>query len=229
MRLYLRYPLLFIGLAAAVVVPYGLLVLVIAKTSPLGQESISTSTALILALVQFAFVGPLISALQVRAVLMIGDHEQPSFIEVVKRGLPTLPVVAAAEIIAGIGIGIGLLLFVIPGVILALRWAVVAQVAAIERTDWPGALRRSAELTAATQVRPVSVLPTRNYLRVFAILVCISLVNLTLSNVGGAIIGTRTRVAEVVAGIVIMVLEFSFQALTVAVLYFDLRARERLG
>ena len=38
-----------------------------------------------------------------------------------------LPVVAAAEIAAGFGIGLGLLAFLIPGVYLLVRWAVVAQ------------------------------------------------------------------------------------------------------
>jgi hypothetical protein len=99
-------------------------------------------------------------------------------------------------------------------VILALRWAVVAQVAAIEQTDWPGALRRSGLLTS------------RNYLRILAILVCVALVNLTLTRIGAAVIGTGTNAPDVAAGLVIAVLVSSFQALTTAVLYFDLRARE---
>jgi hypothetical protein len=212
--LYARYPLLFLGLAMAVVVPYELVVLVVAKASPLGQENASTGTILTLALVDFALVGPLVSSLQVRAVMMLGEHERPSFLVVIRRSLRVLPVVMAAEIIAGLGIAGGLVLFVIPGVILALRWAVVAQVAAVEQTDWPGALRRSWALT------------TGNWLRVLVLLLCVSLVNVTLTRLGAAVIGTRTRPAEVVAGIAIAVVESSFQALTLAVLYFDLRARE---
>jgi hypothetical protein len=215
LKLYVSYAVLFIGLSMAVVVPYELIVLAVAHASPLGQEHTSAGKALILSLIQIALVAPLVSALQVRAVQMIGEHERPRFIDVIRRSLPTLPVVVAADIIAGLGIGIGLILLIIPGVILALRWAVVAQVAAIEKTDWPGALKRSAQLTS------------RNYLRILAILVCVSIVNLTLTNVGAAAIGTRTRPAEVAAGIAIAVLQSSFQALTIAVLYFDLRAREQ--
>jgi hypothetical protein len=212
--LYVRFPLLFLGLASAVVVPYQLVVLLVTKAAPLGQQSASPGTLFTLLLVEFALVAPLVSALQVRAVLTIGEHEQPRFADVMRRSLKALPVVAAAEIIAGIGIGVGLILFIIPGLIVALRLAVVAQVAAIEQTDWPGALRRSFALTA------------RNSWRILAILASIALVNLTLTNLGGAVIGTKAHPAEVVAGIAILVLESSFQALTLAVLYFDLRARE---
>lgn len=226
--LYARYPLLFLGLAMVVVVPYELLVLVVAKASPLGQENASPGTSLTLALVYFALVGPLVSSLQVRAVLMLGEHEQPRFLVVIRRSLRVLPVVMAAEIIAGLGIAGGLLLFFIPGVILGLRWAVVAQVAAIEQTDWPGALRRSWALTAAagaSRSRIVALVVGQG-LRILVLLLCVSLINLTLTRIGAAVIGTRTRPAEVVAGIAIAVVESSFQALTLAVLYFDLRARE---
>jgi hypothetical protein len=214
LSLYRRYPLLFIGLSLLVVVPYELAVLIVTKAAPLGQESASAGTTLTVALVDFALVGPFVSSLLVRAVLMIGEHEQPRFTEVIRRSVRVLPVVAAAEIIAGIGIVLGLIAFVVPGVILALRWAVVAQVAAVERTDWPTALRRSATLTK------------RNYLRILGILALIALVNLTLTSVVGQLVGTGRDPAQVVAGIAIVVIESSFQALTTAVLYFDLRARE---
>lgn len=214
LKLYLSYPAVFLGLAVMVVVPYELAVLLITNSGPLGQSKASVDTVLLLDLIAFALVGPLVSALQVRAVLMIGEHEQPRLLEVVRRSLTVLPVVVAAEIIAGIGIGIGLVLLVVPGVILALRWAVVAQVAAIEQTDWPGALRRSGQLT------------TRHWLHILAILLCVALVNLTLTNIGASVIGTGTKAPAVIVGLVIAVLVSSFQALATAVLYFDLRARE---
>jgi hypothetical protein len=214
LRLYTRYPVLFVGLSMAVVVPYWLVVLAVTNASPLGRGNASTGTLLTLALVDFGLVGPLVSALQVRAVLMIHERERPRFLEVVRRSMTVLPVVAAADIIAGFGIGFGLVLLVVPGIYLAVRWAVVAQVAAVEGTDWPGALRRSAELVRG------------NYLHTLAILATVALASAVLLELGGLVIGTRTSPGEVVAGIAIAVLTSSFQALTIAVLYFDLRARE---
>ena len=214
LRLFVRHPLLFLTLALLVVGPYDLLILGVSGASPLGQQNTSAYTALILALVDFALVGPLVSALQVHAVLDIGESARPRLLDLLGRGLRVLPVVAAAEIIAGIAIGIGLIVLIIPGIILAIRFAVVAQVAAVERTDWPGALRRSGRLVAG------------NYLRVFGLLLTITLFNLVLVDVFGKLAGTSAAAPQVALGIAIGVLVRTFQAIATAVLYFDLRARE---
>jgi hypothetical protein len=212
--LYLTWPALFVALSAIVVVPYELVVQVVAHASPLGQQNSSAGTLFILEVIDLALVAPFISALAVQAVITIGDGQTPEIGDVIRRGVRVLPVVAAAEIIVGIGVAIGLAFLIIPGVILALRWAVVAQVAAVERTDWPTALRRGAQLAR------------RNYLRIFALLIVIALVNVTLTGIGGAIAGTRDGAVQVVVGIIIVVLTRTFGALVTAVLYFDLRARE---
>jgi hypothetical protein len=216
MRLFGRYPLPFLTLAVVVVVPYDLLILGVTGASPLGGNHVSTSTALLLALLGFVLVGPLVSALQVHAILDIGEGVRPKLLDLIGRGLRVLPVVAAAEIISGIGIGIGLLLLFIPGIILAIRFAVVAQVAAVERTDWPGAIRRSGQLVAG------------NYLRVFGLLFLVALVNLLLVDLVGQLVGTSAAAPQVALGIVVGIITRTFQAMTTAVLYFDLRARETM-
>ena len=214
LRLYASYPLLFLALSLAVVAPYDLVILAVARSSPLGGESASASTVLILTFVALALVAPLVSALQVHALITVGEGGRPQLLDVLRRGLRVLPVVVAAEIIAWIGIGIGLVLFVVPGIILALRWAVVPQVAAVEGTDWPTALKRSA------------ILASRNYLRIFGLFLLVSLVTVTLSDLAGAIAGTSTHAPQVILGIAVDTITQSFKALALAVLYFDLRARE---
>jgi hypothetical protein len=59
-----------------------------------------------------------------------------------------LPVVAAAEIVANVGIVAGTYALAIPGIILSVRWSVVAQTAAVEHEGWLPALRRSWRLTS---------------------------------------------------------------------------------
>lgn len=214
--LYGNWPALFVALSAIVAIPYELLVLVLAHASPLGEQRV-TSTVLILALVETALVMPLISALQAHAVVMIGDAQEPNLGEVIGRSVRVLPTVAAAEIIAAIGEAVGYVLFIIPGVLLTLRWAVVAQAAAIEETDWPTALRRSGRLAR------------RNYLRILALIIVVGLVEAALTGVGAAIAGTGRSAGPVIVGIVIVVLTRTFGALVTAMLYFDLRAREGSG
>ncbi len=211
--LYARYPLLFVLLALAVVAPYELLVLAAVGSSPLGGRNGHASTALILILLDFALIQPLIAALYAHAVIMIGGGEQPSLAAVASRVARVLPVVAAAQIVAGLGIGIGFIAFVIPGIWLLIRWAVVAQVAAIEHPDWMGALRRGAQLTRG------------HYLHIFGLIIVMAIVNVVLGEGALAIAGQSTKAIDVAFGIAVETLIRSFTALTTAMLYFDLLAR----
>jgi len=215
LSLYRRYPVLFLVLAFVVTAPYELIVLAALGTAPIGGHSNNASTALILVLVDVALVGPLISALYAHAVVLIARNERPRLTKVVSSVWSVLAVVVAAQIVAGIGIGVGLLAFVLPGVYLWIRWAVVAQAAALEHTDWMGALRRSGELVHG------------NFLHVFGLVLVTTAVNLGLSEAAGAISGSKTNATDVIVGIVVGTLIRSFAALTTALLYFDLLARER--
>ncbi len=211
--LYSRYPIVLFVLALAVIGPYELVVLAITHTAPL-QRSSSVEATIIPLLVALALVGPLVSALYAKTLVAIGDGARPSIRTVALQGLRALPVVAAAQIVAGIGIGIGFILFVIPGVFLAIRFAVVAQVAAIEQTDWPGALARSGALTH------------RSYLRILLLLACVYAFNVTLTALGTAVAGGSASAPDVAVGILAATLTQSFTALTTALLYFDLRVRQ---
>lgn len=217
LALFARYPLLFAGLALAVIGPYELVVLAVTHAAPLAQQHTRASTAFVLFLLDFALVGPFVSALHVNAVSLIGTGKRPQLVAVALQGLRVLPVVAAAQIIAGLGIGLGLIALVLPGIILALRWAVVAQAAATERTDWQGALRRSSQLTSG------------HYLHILGVVAVASVVNYALARGGEAIAGTGAGVGPVVLGIALATIARSFTALATAMLFFDLLAREKLG
>ncbi len=203
--MYGRRPLLFLFLAGFVVVPYEVAVVLLEH----GRGGLAVGTEAVLLLVQLALVDPCISAVQVQALLDLGDGHEPRIRDVVHRGLVVLPVVAAAEIIAGIGIAVGILCFIIPGLILAARWAVVAQVAAVERTDWPSALRRSAELARG------------NYWRIFAVVLTIWL----LVGIPADVIGRGGHLLAAIIAVVLAILVHSFATLMTSLLYFDLRAR----
>lgn len=217
LSLYRSHPVLFLVLAFAITAPYELIVFAALGSAPIGGRGANASTALILVLVDVALIGPLISALYAHAVISIARGERPSLLTVAGRVARVLPVVAAAQIAAGIGIGIGLLAFVIPGVVLLVRLVVVAQAAALEHPDWIGALRRSFQLTRG------------NSLHVFGVVVLTTAVNLGLSEAAGAAAGNGTRPLDVIIAIAVGTLIRSFSALTTALLYFDLLARERPG
>ncbi len=206
LRLYARLPLLFIFLAGIVVVPYEAVVLAVVHTS-----KVSLGTGLVLGIVDLALVDPFIAALQVQALLDLGEGQRPALASVIRRGLSVLPVVAAAEIVAGLGEALGFFFFVIPGIVVAVRWAVAAQVAAVERTNWPAAIVRSALLSRGSFWR---------------ILGLIAFANLLTYTAAAVIGGGGGSAAAVAAGVALAVLVHSFATLLANLLYFDLRARE---
>ncbi len=215
--MYRHYPLLFVTLAVGVIAPYELARLAVTGDGPLGSGGTANAGTLVLfELIYYALVGPLISALHVHAVIEIGAGRRPRLGPVALQGLRVLAVVAAAEIVAGILIGLGFIALIVPGIILSLRWSVVAQTAAVDHEGWLPALRRSAKLA------------TGNYGHIFRILVVIGLLTFVIAALAGALVGGghSTSVASVLIGIVVYTIIASFGALTLAVLYFDLRARE---
>jgi hypothetical protein len=213
LRCYASFPVLFAGLTLAVVVPYAVIVRVVEQANLVGPSRHGAVAALVLALVDLLLVGPLISALHVHALVEIGEQRVPRMREVFARGVRVLPVVAAAEIVAGIATGLGFVLFILPGLFLLAVWAVVAQVAAIENTDWLGALRRSAELTRGARWHALGVI------------ISIGLINTVIERAAGAAVGSGVSVGAVIAAVVVEMITLSLAALTSAMLYFDLRAR----
>jgi hypothetical protein len=215
-ELYGRYPLLFPALAAGVVIPYVLIVYLVTGDAPYGHQHLGVLAGLFLPLSQVALIRPLVSALHVHAVQDVTEGGDPRFGSVVRRGLVVLPVVTVAVVVAWVGTMLGLILLIVPGVLLWLRWVVVAQVAALEGGSWTDALKRSADLTE------------RNYLHIIGV----SILSLLATGVPSFLIGvplrhTHTTVATFAAGTAIQILVFSFGALNTAVLYFDLEARLR--
>jgi hypothetical protein len=204
--LFTRAPLLFILLSGVVVVPYR----VVAVLLEHGKSGLSARAELLLLLVGVALIEPCIATFQVQALLAFGDGQRPDLRGVVRRGLVVLPPVAAAVIISAVGITLGLFCFLIPGLLLAIRWAVVAPTAAVEQVNWPAALRRSGEVARG------------NYWRILGLLVGVLLLN----DIPAEIIGSGNHLVAVIVGTVVAIATQSFATLVVCLLYFDLRARE---
>jgi hypothetical protein len=217
LSVYRRYPLLFATLAVGVIAPYELARLAVTGDGPFGSSANGNLGEIwLFQLLYYVIVGPLISALHVHAVLDIGEGLRPRLGSVALRGIRVLPVVAAADIVAGILIALGFVALIVPGVILSLRWSVVAQTAAIDDEGWLPALRRSRQLA------------TGHYGHIFRLLFAIGVLTGVVGFAAGAAGagGHSAGIISVLAGIVLYTILASFAALTLAILYFDLRARE---
>jgi hypothetical protein len=214
--LYRWYPALFAVLAVAVIAPYDLVVLAVTGYGPLRHSGESVGTYWLLHLLTPVLITPLISALHVHAVLAIGEGRRPRLGAVALRGLQVLPVVAAADVMSSIGIALGYLALIVPGILLGLRWAVTAQAAALEGESWLDALRSSRRLTAT------------HYSHVFGlVLLCGIAAEALRLGVRALPLGSSSGAGSVTVGIATDTVIASFVALTLALLYFDLRARPR--
>jgi hypothetical protein len=212
--LYRWYPVLFAILAVAVIAPYDLAVLAVTGYGPLRHGGENVGTYWLLQLLTTSLITPLISALHVHAVLAIGEGQRPRLRAVALRGLQVLPVVAAADVMSSLGIALGTIALIVPGVLLALRWAVAAQAAALERGSWLDALRSSGRLTAT------------HYSHIFGLLFLAGIVSAAARlGVRALPLGSSSGAGSVAVGIATDTVIASFFALTLALLYFDLQAR----
>jgi hypothetical protein len=212
-ELYRRVPVLFLVLAAIVVIPYEVIVLAVTHKGPLAQGQMAFLPRQLLLGIDSFLITPLISALHVHAVREVGDGGRPTVASAVRQSLPTLPTVAIAAGVSSVAITIGSLVLV-PGLILMAIWPVVAQAAALERGSWIDALRRSAELTRGYRWHALGL-----------VFVAALIAGVPWFPAWIAFRHSTTTGVSFAFGTAAQVLFRSFEALITALLYFDLKAR----
>jgi hypothetical protein len=77
--------------------------------------------------------------------------------ELYSRTKPRLPALIAAGILASLGIGLGLLLLIVPGLYLLTRWAVITPAIVLENRSAGESFTRSSELTAGNRWKVLGV------------------------------------------------------------------------
>jgi hypothetical protein len=141
------------------------------------------------------------------------DHTVGSLLRSVTPVIGPLIVVG---ILAGIAIGIGLILLIVPGLFLLTIWAVVAPVVVLERKSALESFGRSRELVRG------------NGWQVFGVIVVLFLLQLIVTQVVQAIADgiSDSFASYAVADLIVRLLVAPLSALAAAVLYFELRGRK---
>jgi hypothetical protein len=130
--------------------------------------------------------------------------------QLLKAATPVLGSLILVAIVAGLGIVIGFILIIIPGLILLTVWSVAAPVVVIERPPGIGALRRSRELVRGNGWPTFGV--------IFVLGVAVSIVAGIIEIVGESA-GTGVGI---VVRVIVGVLTAPLSALAASVLYFEL-------
>ncbi|MFI5009391.1 MAG: hypothetical protein ACHQDY_03860 [Solirubrobacterales bacterium] len=195
---------------AAVLMPAAAVVVGIAVI--LGAVLIAASPGLaFIAAILSLVATTLFTGMVVELVADIRDGRRDASVgQLLQAVTPVLGQLILVAIAAGIGILIGFILLVVPGLILATLWAVAAPVVVLERPGGLRALGRSRELVRG------------NGWNVFAvILLLVILVGLLSGAIGFAAESAGTGVGLVVR-VIVGILTAPISALAAAVLYFDL-------
>lgn len=132
---------------------------------------------------------------------------------------PVLLPLIGAGLLAGIAIGIGFLLLIVPGLILLTLWAVIAPVIVVENPGVFAAFGRSRELVRG------------NGWQVFGVIVVVWLIVFVAGIILGAIGSALgdSAVIQIIFELIASSLTAPIAALVATVLYFRLRAIEDVG
>lgn len=160
-----------------------------------------------------------------------------SFGESLAVGLRFFLPLVGISLIVGVGCGLGVIFFIIPGILLALVWCVAAPVEVMERVGVFGALSRSLELTRNHR-GAIFVLGLGYFVLVWIVEAAITAVALTiglgagLTAAGGRALAGVQTIAWVQAGfgLVANTVLASLSSAGIASIYFELRhAKEGVG
>ena len=223
LAVYGRHWWLFVALSAAVVVPAELIVEGIGMdmlTSSYDNSPTIAETA-IPTVVEFLVVTPIIAAICIYALHSIAEGQRPSPGQVLVAGFEAFTPLFAAVLLAAIGIAVGFVALIVPGVFLAVRWYFVPQAVVIDGARGRPALSRSGELVDGF------------WWRTFGLVV---LANLAVAVPGFVLLAPFSSIADstdravwaLVGSAVTTSVTTPFVALFSTLLYYELRARKAL-
>jgi hypothetical protein len=119
--------------------------------SGINFDNISSYIWIITPLVPLGFGVMLLSMIGMGALagvaLAQSERREANFWPFFRRGLERLPTLVAVLLLSGVGISLGFMCLIIPGIVLMLMWSMVGPVAVLEDKGIIGTFSRSKELT----------------------------------------------------------------------------------
>ena len=201
------------GAQAGILLPlaFGIFLVVAIVNGILGQSLVLLPITILVSVV----AGTLYQGMVVEVVSDVQDGRRDLGIGDLFNAVgPVLLPLIGAGILAGIGIGIGFLLLIVPGLILATIWVAIAPVIVVEHSGVIDAFGRSRELVRG------------NGWPVFGVIVCVYLIVFIVGAILGAIaVGISDSVGmRILFNVVAQTLTAPIAALTASVIYFRLMA-----
>jgi hypothetical protein len=223
LRLLGRHAVTFLGISLAIAAPVQLIVSGIGLeqlTGPydadMGAAELAISTA-----VSFLVIAPLITATAIHALGPIGAGERPRLGASLQAGFDVFTPLFLALVLAAAGIALGVVVFILPGIYLAVRWFFVPQTVMLEGARGPAALSASTAVTRDAWWRTFGIVIVANLAATVPALVVASPAALLAEAVD-------LQAVALLGSILAETLTAPFVALVGTLLYFDLKARKGL-
>jgi hypothetical protein len=178
----------------------------------------SIAEAAIPTVVEFLVVTPIIAAICIYALHQIAEGERPSAGAVFVAGFEAFTPLFAAVALAAVGIALGFVVLIVPGVYLAVRWYFVPQAVVIDGARGMGALAHSSQLVNGFWWRTFGLILLAN--------IAIAVPGFILLTPFTAIADSTDRALWSLVGSAITTsVTTPFVALFSTLMYYDLRAR----
>jgi hypothetical protein len=189
--------------AAVVFVFTGVLSAVLVSASP-GLALLALAISLIATMLFTGMVVQLVADVQ-------DGRRDASVGQLLRAVTPVLGRLLLVAVVVGVGVAIGFVLLIVPGLILLTVWSVAGPVVVLERPPGLGALRRSRELVRG------------HGWQVFGVIFVLGVLVTVLSTAIELAADSAGAGAGIVVRVIIGVLTAPLYALGASVLYFDLR------
>jgi hypothetical protein len=219
--LYFREFRTFFLIALAVVLPVELIVggLGLGQFTAEYDSSPEAGEVLIPRLTEFFVISPLATAMSIYALLDVADGQRPRAGSAIQRGLDVFAPLLLVIVLYALGVLLGLLALVIPGIYVLIRWSLCIQAAVIEGERGPDALRRSWALVQGSWWRVFAITIVANFL-VGALSALVSAPLLAIADSSGEAV--YQLIGQIIGGVLFV----PPAALITTLLFFDLKARK---
>jgi len=196
---------------AAVLMPASAAVIGLTGILYVLLEHAGTGTLLLADLVRLVAV-TVFTGMVVELVADLQDGKRDATVrKLLSSVMPVVGSLIAVSLVAGLGILVGFILIIIPGLILITIWSVIAPVVVLEHPPGLGALGRSRDLVRGDGWQVFGVL-----VFLYLLVTVVSLLLIGAATAGSVGLG-------IVVSVVISVLTVPLEALAAAVLYFELK------
>ncbi|MDL2210413.1 hypothetical protein LJC26_06380 [Desulfovibrio sp. OttesenSCG-928-O18] len=202
----LKNPVVFFGLTLAVMLPLS----IIASLLP-------SEFAMVITVIFSAILGFVIQGAVAYGVFQTLRGNTAGIGDALGRGFVRFIPILIASILIGLGVGIGMMLLIVPGVMLMCIWAVTIPVCAVEKKGAIDSMKRSAELTKGYRWT------------IFGLFLITGIITGVLSTLLSVlllpILSGSLLVFTIIQSIIVAIPQ-TFQYVMTATIYYDLRAEK---